>query len=136
MTDSYKLGPGTLTLGTDPDDNEFSMQLTNCRVEPTESANDNLDLLDGTTLDGGADYTFTLQGTAVQDLVAEGFTDYTWQNMGVTVAFEFVPVTARVAKVTGSCRVVPVTIGGDVKQRNISDFTFQCIGTPDFTPAA
>lgn len=139
MTDSYKLGPGTLTLGTDPDEAEFSMQLTNCRVEPTENVDegDDLNLLDGSTLQGEDNVTrdYTLSGTSVQDLNDTGFTAYTWDNRGTEVAFVFVPVTARVAQVTGTCRIVPLTIGGDVKTRNTSDFTFPCTGDePEFTP--
>jgi hypothetical protein len=139
-TDSYKLGPGTLTLGTDPDENEFAMQLTNCRVDPTENVNagDDLNLLDGSTLDGEDDvtYDYTVAGTAVQDLATDGFTDYCWQNRGLNVAFEFVPVTARAATVTGTCRIRPITIGGDVKVRNTADFEFAVIGDPEFTPDA
>jgi hypothetical protein len=140
-TDYYKLGPGTLTLGTDPDESEFAMQLSNCRVDPTENvaAEDDLNLLDGSTLKGDptATYSFALSGTAVQDLVENGFTDYCWQNKGVSVAFVFVPVTARAAQVSGTCRITPITIGGPVKTRNQADFTFQCTGTdPAFTPEA
>lgn len=137
-TDSYRQGPGTLTLGTDPDDLEFSMQLTNCRVEPSENvtAGDVLNLLDGSTLrdDDQTDYTFILAGTAVQDLKADGITDYTWANAGDEVAFVFVPNTARVASVEGVCRIAPITIGGDNKKRNTADFSWSVIGTPEFTP--
>lgn len=139
MTDSYKLGPGTLTLGTDPDEAEFAMQLTNCRVTPTENVDegDDLNLLDGSTLQGedNVTYDYVLQGTAVADLNDTGFTAYTWDNRGVEVAFEFVPVTARIASVTGTCRISPVEIGGDAKVRNTPSFTFACTGDdPEFTP--
>jgi hypothetical protein len=138
MTDSYKLGPGTLTLGTAPDDSEFSMQLTNCRVDPSENVDegDDLNLLDGSTLEGddNVTYSYELSGTAVQDLLDTGFTAYCWDNKGLTVDFDFVPVTARVANVTGQVRIRPITIGGDAKTRNTSDFTFTVIGDPDFTP--
>lgn len=139
-TDSYKLGPGTLTLGVGVDDNEYAAQLTNCRVDPTENVEegDDLDLLDGSTLDGedNVTYDYALSGTLVQDLNVDGFTDYTWSNPGVEVGFKFIPNTARGAAVgiTGTCRLVPVTVGGDVKKRNTSDFTFAIIGAPTFTP--
>lgn len=141
-TDSYKLGPGTLSLGTDPDDSEFAMQLTNIRVDPSENVDegDDLNLFDGTTLEGddNVTYSYELSGTAVQDLVASGFTAYCWQNKGLTVAFKFVPVTARSTGGTegfldGTCRIRPITVGGDVKTRNTTDFTFVAFGV-DFTP--
>ncbi len=139
-TDSYRQGPGTLTLTIAAADTQFEMQLTNCRVDPSENvtAGDVLNLLDGSTLrdDDAADYTYVLAGTAVQDLKADGITDYTWDHAGETVDFEFVPNTARVAGVVGQCRVVPITIGGDNKKRNTADFAFACIGTPVFTPHA
>lgn len=141
MTDSYKPGPGTLTLGTLPDQSEFALQLTNCRVDPSENVDegDDLNTLDGGTLQGddNVTYTYELAGTAVQDLVDSGFTAYCWDNKGVEVAFSFVPVTARLAKVEGTCRIRPITIGGDVKARNTADFTFTCTGAePVFTPQA
>lgn len=133
-TDSYRLGPGTLSLAT----NEFNMQLSNCRVEPTENveSGDDLNLLDGSTLEGldDATYSFVLAGTVVQDLNDTGITAYTWENMGEEVAFEFVPVTARLAQVEGTVRIVPIQIGGDVKTRNTADFSWAIIGTPTFTP--
>lgn len=139
-TDSYKVGPGTLTLGTDPDDAEFSMQITSCRVEPTENVDsgDDLNLLDGSTLDGedNVSYDYVLAGTAVQDLATNGFVDYCWDNKGDEVAFVFVPNTARAASVTGTVRIAPVTIGGDAKTRPTSDFSFACIGEPVYAPDA
>lgn len=139
-TDSYKLGPGSLILGVGVDDNEYSSQVTNCRVEPTENVEegDDLDLLDGTTLDGedNVTYDYALAGTIVQDLNVDGFTDYTWSNKGTEVGFKFIPNTARGATVgfTGTVRIVPVLVGGDVKKRNTADFTFAIIGDPTWTP--
>lgn len=138
MTDSYKLGPGTLTVGTGGGEIELNIQLTNARVEPTENVDegDDLNLLDGSTLDGedNVTYDYVLAGTMVQDLLDTGVTAYTWANAGEELAFEFVPVTARVASVVGVVRIVPVQIGGDVKSRNTADFSWACIGTPEFTP--
>lgn len=145
-TDSYKLGPGTLTLDDGgADEIEVSAQLSNCRVEPTENVTEgeDLNLLDGSTLAGEDDVTrsYVLAGTAVQDLNAttltpKGFTDFTWDNKGEELAFTFIPATARGAAVgvTGICRIVPLQIGGDVKVRNTADFSFAIIGEPVFAP--
>lgn len=146
-TDSYKLGPGTLTFdkgGTD--EIEVSAQVRNARVESTENVTEeeDMDLLDGSTLLGQDNVTrdYVLAGTVVQDLNAvamtpKGFTDWTWQNRGEELDFEFVPNTARGATtaVTGTCRIVPLTIGGDVKVKNTADFSFAVVGAePTFTP--
>lgn len=145
-TDSYKLGPGTLTLDDGgADEIEVAAQLSNCRIEPSEDVTegDDLNLLDGTTLAGEDDVSrsYVLAGTAVQDLNATtltpaGFTDWSWDNKGEEVAFTFIPVTARGAAVgvTGTVRVIPLQVGGDAKIRNTADFSWVIIGEPTFTP--
>ena len=137
-TDSYKLGPGTLTLTAGVDVMELNVQTTNARIEPAENVTEgeDLNLLDGSTLAGDDDVSFSyvLAGTMVQDLNDTGVTAWTWDHKGETVTFDFVPVTTRVASVTGDCVVVPVQIGGDVKVRNTADFSFRVVGDPVFTP--
>lgn len=132
---SYKLGPGTLTLGAAPLD--VSGQITNCRVEASENVTtigDALELLSGETLaaEESAAYRFTLAGSLVQDLAANGVIDYTWLNKGLEVPFTFVPSTAEGREVTGVVVPIPLTIGGDVKSRPTSDFSWRVIGDPDF----
>lgn len=133
-TDSYRLGPGLLSLGG----NEFNFQLTNIRVESSENVTEgeDLNLLSGGTLDGIDDVTHSsvLAGNAVQDLVAAGMVDYTWDHNGEEVAFSFKPVSARDATITGTVRILRLNVGGDVKTRNRSDFSFAVIGEPVWTP--
>lgn len=139
MTDYYRVGPGTLTLGTGLDEAEVSAQCSNARVTPSESvqSGDDIDLLDGSRLKGedNVSYTFVLQGTMVQDLVATGFLAYSWEHKGEEVEFVYVPNTAREATVEGTCRIVPLEVGGAAKSRPTSDFSFPCTGAdPAFTP--
>ena len=135
---SYKMGPGSFTIGAAPLD--VSCQVTSLVVTPTENVTteDAVHVLCGDVLPASdtADYTFTVSGTVLQDLAASGIVDYTWTNMGDEVPFEFVPSTADARSVTGTCRVVPLTIGGDVSSRPTSDFEWACIGTPVFGAAA
>lgn len=139
-TDSYKLGPGVLMLGTDPDDLSFEQQMTNTRLEPSENvdAGETFNLLDGgeVTDDDNVTYTYVLAGTALQDLNVDGFTDYCYANKGTNVAFKFIPNTARGATVgvTGICRIAPILIGGDVKVRNTAPWSFVVVGDVDWTP--
>jgi hypothetical protein len=130
---SHKLGPGTLTLGAGPLD--ASAQVTACAIEPEESVEttEAIDVLSGEQLaaEETASYKYKLTATFLQDtLVAAGLIDYTWDNAGATVAFTFIPNTTLTQKVTGSLRVVPIKIGGDVKKRNTSDWSASIIGTP------
>lgn len=136
---SYKLGPGELTLGAAPLD--VSAQITNCRVEASENVTtgDDIDLLSGETLRGdeSATYRFTLAGSLVQDISANGVVDYTWLHKGEEIPFSFVPSTSEGREVTGVCVPIPLTIGGDVSKssRPSSDFTWRVIGDPDFGAA-
>lgn len=135
---SYKVGPGTLKLGTGGT-KDVSAQLTSCQVNPSEETDseDAVPVLSGEELAGedNFSYTFTLSGTFLQDLASTGVVAYSWDNMGSIVDFEFIPVTASARAVTGQVRIVPLNIGGDVKQRATADFEWSCIGTPDFDAA-
>lgn len=131
---SYKLGPGTLTLGAVPLD--VSAQVTAVAVEPEESveSTDAIDVLSGEQLaaEEDASYKYKLTATFLQDTLATtGLIDYTWANAGATVAFVFVPNSTLTQKITGNLRVIPLKIGGDVKKRNTSDWSVSIIGTPD-----
>ncbi len=130
---SYKLGPGTLNLGSGPLD--VSAQVQAIAVEPEESVTttEAIDVLSGDQLpeEEDASYRCKLTATFLQDtLVAGGLVDWTWDNAGAEMDFEFVPNDALTQKVTGTLRVVPLKIGGDVKKRNTSDWSVSCIGMP------
>jgi len=135
---SYKMGPGVFTIGTAPLD--VSCQVTSLAVTPTENVTteDAVHVLCGDTLPASdtVDYSFTVGGTVLQDLAAAGVVDYTWTHMGEEVPFSFIPNTAADREVSGTCRIVPLTIGGDVSTRPTSDFTWAVIGTPVFAAAA
>jgi len=135
---SYKMGPGSFTIGAAPLD--VSCQVTSLVVTPTENVTteDAVHVLCGDVLPASdtVDYSFTVGGTVLQDLAAAGVVDYTWTNMGDEVPFSFIPNTAADRSVTGTCRIIPLTIGGDVSTRPTSDFTWVVIGTPVFGAAA
>ena len=135
---SYKMKNGTFTIGTAPLD--VSCQVTSLTVKPAENVTteDAVHVLCGDTLESSdtVDYSFTVEGTVLQDLAAAGVVDYTWTHMGEEVAFVFVPDLVTDRSVTGVCRIVPLTIGGDVPTRPTSDFVWKCIGTPVFGAAA
>lgn len=135
---SYKLGPGTLTLGATPLD--VSAQISNARVDWSESVTkgEDRDLLNGETLRGdeNATYSAVLAGSLVQDPYAGGVLDYTWTHKGEEVPFSFEPSTAVGTTVTGVLVPVPLTFGGDAKTRPTADFTFRIIGDPDADFAA
>lgn len=136
---SYKMGPGTFTLGAGP--LAASAQVTKMRVVPAEEvkSTDAIPVLSGEEIPAEEDASvrFTLEGSFLQDIAVAGVVDYTWGHSGEEVAFSYEPSTIAGATVTGTVRVVPLVIGGDeMKQRPASDFTWRIIGTPDFTSGA
>lgn len=135
---SYKMGPGTLSLGAGGDLLDVSLQVTNCRVEPAEEVKktDAVPVLGGDEIpaEESGDLTYRLKGTFMQDLAAAGVIAWTWQNAGEEHPFEFVPNTAAARAVNGTIRVVPLTIGGDVSktERPKADFDWAIVGVPTF----
>lgn len=138
MIQSYKPGPGLLTIGAAPLD--VSCQVTSMAVEPSESvtSSDAVDVLCGEQLTGDDDVTlaYRLKGNLLQDLAAAGVVDFSWTNASDEVPFVFVPSTALGREVSGTVRVVPLKIGGDVKVRATSDLDWAVIGTPTFGAVA
>lgn len=134
---SYKPGPGTLSLGLVP--LEVSGQIKNCRVEASETVDtaEAIPVLSGEELaeDDTVSYRFTLAGTALQDLLADGLVDWTWINRGTPQPFTFVPNDLEARAVTGTVRPIPMTIGGDVGARAEADFSWAVIGDPTFGDA-
>lgn len=135
---SYKLGPGELTFSAGAQ--VASAQITKTRVEADESvkSTDAIPVLNGEELAAQetASLTWKLSGTVIQDIDAAGLVAFSWDNAGDEVTFEFVPNTVEGRAVTGTVRIVPLGVGGDVGQRNTSDFTWSIIGTPALADAA
>ena len=134
---SYKVGPGTLTLGSGP--LNVSAQVLSCQVVPSETVEeeDDINVLSGEVLEGEdtASIDYVLSGSFLQDLAAAGVVDYTWTNAGDEVAFSYVPNTAVDRAIAGTVRLVPLSIGGTAKTRATSDFEWAIIGTPTFGDA-
>ena len=132
---SYRLGPGTLTLGTGP--LAVSGQITNCRVEAAETVTPGtaIPVLTGEELAASdkIEHTWTLAGTLLQDLLDAGVVDWSWTNKGTPQPFEFVPNTPLGRGVTGLTFPIPITIGGAVTgtpdkpgDPATSDFSWRC----------
>lgn len=130
------LGPGTLTLGETTASLDVSCQLIGAQVEADKTKEDDETTLCGDVVTGDVTYTYTLSGTMFQDLaIAGGVVDYTWTNTGQTVPFVFTPNTVAAAKVEGDVLIDPLMVGGDEpKAKMRSEFTWDIVGTPTFTP--
>lgn len=115
---------------------DVEVQLKNCRVESSENvaSGDDSHFLDGTSEAGDetATYRFTVAGNVQQDdLAVDGFIAFSWAKKGTEQPFTFRPRNDLERQVTGVCVPSPVTIGGDTKVKNASDFTFRGVGDFD-----
>lgn len=134
---SYKFGAGKLILGSAHLD--VSPQMTSVLVKWSEKVDtiDAIPVLSGEEIpeEESATYSATIGGTFLQDLALGGVVDWTWLHMGETVDFRFEPDIPTARGCEGTCRVIPLDLGGDItkpRSRPTSDFTWNCIGIPIF----
>jgi len=130
MPKSSLLGPGSLNIGTTASAREFGAQLTKCALTPDTSFEDDIPVLDGTTQRGDATTKWELSGTLLQDYDLDSLEDFCFTNKLKDLPFVFTPAKAGKRTYKGTVTIVPIAVGGDVKTRNTSDFTFQCVGEP------
>lgn len=127
---SYKMDVGTLQLGTVGTSIDATAQVEEGSVDWSEDVEDSRPTLSGGELAGEASYTATLALTLIQDLDVGGLVDFTWENKGTVVPFEFTPATATGRVITGNVRISPMKVGGAVKSRPSSDVEWAIIGDP------
>lgn len=122
----HRLKAGTLTLDALP----FASQATNVTLEPdTEEEGDQLEVLSGETIDPDETVTWTLEVEAVQDFDdAAGFINFCKDNAGEIVPFTWAPSGATGVTYSGSIKVRPVRIGGDVNKRLTTPASFPVVG--------
>ncbi len=127
-----KLGEGTLTLGPSP--NDFSWQVTNCRLEPSHEEADQRGTLAKPKRAKDITTTWVLAGTAIQDFeldAPEGFQEYCRVNNGIEVPYTFTPNTAAGKTYTGNVQIRAIPIGGDIDEEVTADFSFPCSEEPE-----
>jgi hypothetical protein len=139
MISSTPFGPGTLTLGDTASVLDASCQVENAKVNWDSNKDDDVTMLCGDILPGATTLTATLAVTVVQDLAADaGLVQYSYDNRGLAVPFEFVPSTDVGFTVSGTVTMVPIAVGADepgVKPM-VSDIEWACIGEPVYASAA
>lgn len=125
---SDRLGPGTLTFGETAALSQWAGQLRSCAVEPSTDTEDPLPVLSGEELTGDDTDTAELTGTILQSYDLDSLLVWAHENRGKVMPFSFTPNNESALVVTGRCKIRRLKIGGDVKTRNTSDFTFPIIG--------
>lgn len=130
-TNAITMGPGTFTIGEESDLTVFSGQVTSIKLVPSVDKGDAIAVLDGGSVSGDRTESFTLEGTLLQDFgTTESTTEFLFENRGTEMPFEYVPASALGKKISGILTVEAIDIGGDVKTKPTSDFTFDILGTP------
>lgn len=124
------VGPGTLTIGASGSLQDFSAQATSVKLTPSVDNGDPINVLSGEQVAGDRSESFTLDGTFLQDLGADSLTEWLFTNRGTEQPFVFVPSTAAGRQISGSLIVEAIDIGGDVKTKPTSDFSFVIVGAP------
>ncbi len=125
-----RLKAGTLTLDATP----FATQASNVSLDPkTDDQGDTLEVLSGDTITPDDVTGWTLHIEAVQDFDDDaGFVAFALERAGDVVPYSWRPNAAGVTY-TGTVRVRPVQIGGDVNARLSTSADWPCQETP--TPA-
>lgn len=122
---SSKLGPGTLTFGETGSELEWGAQVRSCTVEPTSEDGDVLPVLSGEEITEDDDDGFELTGEVLQSYDVRSLSVWCHLNHNAKVPFRFRPRDDEALGVTGTVTVKRIAIGGNVKERNTSEFTFR-----------
>lgn len=130
MPNAHVLGPGSFKLGETASPREIAQQCTKFSLEPDTSFEDDIPVLSGDTIAGDADTTWAVKGTAQQDYGLDSFELWCYAHRLQDIPFLFTPSNTHAVSWSGTCTVVPITHGGDVKKKNTSDFEFRVIGEP------
>lgn len=128
---SDKLGPGVLTFGETASAEEWSAQLTKCLVEPKTDTEDSIPVLSGEEIGGEDTDSAELSGTILQSYDKDSLLMWAHRHHGEEMTFKFIPNAGAELQVTGRVKIQRLAIGGDVKTRNTSDFTYPIIGNYD-----
>ncbi|RWZ52936.1 hypothetical protein ELQ90_03095 [Labedella phragmitis] len=124
------LGPGSLKIGETASAREWAGELSKCAITVDTSAEDPTPMLDGSEQAGEETYAYVLALTLQQNYEFDSLEMFCFANRGKELPFVFTPNNAGGIDWSGTVRIRPVNIGGDVKKRNTSDAEFPIVGEP------
>lgn len=133
IEDSRNKG-GTLMLDGQP----FGKQATSVKLSPkTDEDGDAVEALSGDMIEPDDVTTWELEIGAVQDFNdPAGFVEFARSQAGEVVAFVWTPNANGAPGYSGTVKVRPVEIGGDVAKRLSTSGTWPVVTgpNPDYTP--
>jgi len=124
------LGPGSLKIGLTGSSREWAGDCTKTALTPSTSSEDPMPMLDGSNLDGEDTTTWSLDGTLVDNFDFDSLQNFCIANAGKVLPFVWTPNNDGGSDYSGSVKIRPIGIGGDVKKKNANDFSFPLIGAP------
>lgn len=130
---AHKLGPGSLKFGDTGDAQEFAVRLTSCTVAPTWADPEVTPVLSGDQVSDPGEFEGTISGSIFQDFEMSGLVAWTWENKFEDLPFTFIPRNEGGIKVTGTVQIMPLSIGGDVKTANQSEFEWKLTSEPSLS---
>lgn len=127
-----RLGPGLLTFGAPGTPQEFGSQCTKIELTPKFDDGDIVTVLSGEELAEDDGESYELSGEFYQDYSMAGTLAWCKAHSGTVMPFVFVPENDSELAARGSCKIRAVKLGGEVKKRNTTEFTFPGVGDYEF----
>ncbi|MDJ1115344.1 hypothetical protein [Microbacterium dauci] len=124
------LGPGSLKIGETGSEREWAGHLTKTALVPSTSSDDPVAVLDGTEVAGEDTTTWALTGTILDNFEFDSLQNFAIANAGKEMPFVWTPNNDGGTDYSGTVRIRPIGIGGDVKKKNTNDLEFPLIGAP------
>ena len=120
----HKLGPGQLTFGETGSPTEFGVRVSKATLTPEVEEGDERAVLSGDIVADDAELKWKLEGELYQDYSAQSLIKWCLDNNGKVLAFTFRARSDQPLTATGNAKIRPVAYGGEVKNRNTSEFEF------------
>lgn len=129
------LGVGSLSIGEPGSPRQLGKDVTKVTVTPSTDSEDDTPMLDGTNESGADTTTWVLGGSVMDEYDMASTATWAAQNAGKELPFVFTPNNETGYAVSGTVKVRPIALGGDVKKKNQNDFEFPLVGDPTFADA-
>jgi hypothetical protein len=132
--DTYKLGPGTLSIGETGTAIDVSCLVNNATIAASKDEGDSTTKLCGTVVPGSVTYTYSLSGNVDTDVDdPAGLFALSQTAAGTEQSFTFTPNTEAGTTATGTLVIDPLDFGGDTTGETMtSDFEFSIVGAPTY----
>lgn len=124
------LGPGSLTIGQPASSREWGGECSKAALVPSSSGEDSTPMLDGSELTGEDTNTWALEVTVADNYDRDSLQNYCIENAGKEEPFVWVPNNDGASSYSGTVKIRPIKIGGDVKKKNLNDVSMPLTGAP------